>query len=108
MRVAVMPPVSYTHLWDNYPVNDAGMKGELHMGPYTGRDQKLPEVCRGLFLNPMNQAEASKIALSAAASYLRNPEGYDPKAAWEASAVKAVSYTHLDVYKRQALERILT
>ncbi|MFA7634598.1 MAG: protein O-GlcNAcase [Bacillota bacterium] len=93
VSAALMRPVVY---WDNYPVNDAGMKGELHIGPYTGRDQKLPEVCRGLFLNPMNQAEASKIALSAAASYLRNPEGYDPKAAWEASAVKVLGVDALE------------
>ncbi len=77
-------------------MNDAGMRGELHIGPYTGRDRRLPEVCRGFFLNPMNQAEASKIALGAAASYLRNPEGYDPQAAWEAAAVRVLGEDALE------------
>ncbi len=93
VTAALMRPVVY---WDNYPVNDAGMRGELHIGPYTGRDRRLPEVCRGFFLNPMNQAEASKIALGAAASYLRNPEGYDPQAAWEAAAVRVLGEDALE------------
>jgi len=93
VSAALMRPVVY---WDNYPVNDSQMKGELHIGPYTGRDLRLPEVSRGFFLNPMNQAEASKIAPGAAASYLRNPEGYDPQAAWEAAAVRVVGENALE------------
>ena len=30
-------------LWDNYPVNDLSMRDELHIGPLTGRDPRLPE-----------------------------------------------------------------
>jgi len=93
VSAALMRPIVY---WDNYPVNDSQMKGELHVGPYTGRDSRLPEVSRGFFLNPMNQAEASKIALGAAASYLRNSEGYDPQAAWEAAAVRVVGEDALE------------
>lgn len=93
VSAALMRPPVY---WDNYPVNDAAMKGELHIGPYTGRDPRLPQVSRGFFLNPMNQAEASKIALGAAASYLRNPEGYDPQAAWETAAARVVGEDALE------------
>ena len=80
-------PVTF---WDNYPVNDASMKGELHIWPYTGRSSELREVSRGFFLNPMNQAEASKIALGAAAIYMNDPERYDAEAAWRASAARVV------------------
>ncbi len=84
---ALRRPVTF---WDNYPVNDATMKGELHIGPYTGRSAQLAEVSRGLFLNPMNQAEASKIALGAGAAYMNDPKRYDAEAAWTASAAKVV------------------
>lgn len=77
-------PITY---WDNYPVNDGPMKSELHIGPYTGRSPYLPEAAKGIFLNPMNQAEASKIALAAAARYLTSPVQYDPRSAWEDAVV---------------------
>lgn len=80
-------PVTY---WDNYPVNDALMKAELHIGPYTGRSPYLPEAAKGVFLNPMNQAEASKIPLVAAAQYLANPAQYDPRAAWEEAVARVL------------------
>lgn len=80
-------PVTY---WDNYPVNDASMKAELHIGPYTGRSPYLPEAAKGVFLNPMNQAEASKIPLAAAAQYLANPAQYDPRAAWEEAVARVL------------------
>lgn len=86
-------PVTF---WDNYPVNDASMKGELHIWSYTGRSPELPAVSRGFFLNPMNQAEASKIALGAAAIYMSDPERYDAEAAWRASAARVVGEASVD------------
>ena len=80
-------PVTY---WDNYPVNDGPMKAELHIGPYTGRSPYLPEAAKGIFLNPMNQAEASKIPLAAAARYLENPAQYDPRSAWEDAVARVL------------------
>ncbi|WP_054950760.1 protein O-GlcNAcase [Numidum massiliense] len=65
--------------WDNFPVNDAAMTHLLHIGPYINRDPHLPAVSRGIILNPMNQAEASKIPLATAADYLNDPCGYDPQ-----------------------------
>jgi hyaluronoglucosaminidase len=70
-------------LWDNYPVNDGGMEGELHVGPIRGRAADLGEALRGVAVNPMNQAEASKIVLATFGDYLREPHGYDPDASWE-------------------------
>ena len=82
--------------WDNYPVNDASMRGELHIWPYTGRSPALAQVSRGFFLNPMNQAEASKIALGAAAIYMKDPDRYDPEAAWRVSAARVVGEASVD------------
>ncbi len=40
-------------IWDNYPVNDLAMQGELHLGPLTGRDKDLPRATKGLLANLM-------------------------------------------------------
>lgn len=79
-------------IWDNYPVNDLAMRPELHLGPIRGRDPELATVVRGIVVNPMSQAEASKIALLTWADYLRDPAGYAPAAAWE-QALEAVAGT---------------
>lgn len=68
--------------WDNFPVNDVAMTGELHIGPYRGRARALGEVSRGIIANAMPLAEASKIAFSAIADYLSDPHGYDEESSW--------------------------
>jgi hyaluronoglucosaminidase len=70
-------------LWDNYPVNDAVMERELHLGAYRGRDASLSDVVDGVLCNPMLQPRASLVALATAAEYLGDPGGYEPDAAWE-------------------------
>jgi hyaluronoglucosaminidase len=70
-------------LWDNYPVNDLDMKSRLHIGPIRGRDAALPDRVKGVVVNTMVQAEASKIPLLTYADYLDDPAGYDPTASWK-------------------------
>ncbi len=70
-------------VWDNYPVNDANMANEMHLGPLLGRDPLLYRGCEGLVANPMSAAEASKIPLLTVAAYLWNPAAYCPEDAWE-------------------------
>jgi beta-N-acetylglucosaminidase len=70
-------------LWDNYPVNDAVMETELHLGPYRGRTAALTDVLDGVLCNPMLQPHASKLALATAAEFLRDPDRYDADAAWQ-------------------------
>lgn len=90
-------------LWDNYPVNDAFMAPEIHLGPYQGRGPDLYTVVRGVFLNPMNQAEASKIALATAASFLNAPRAYEPELAWKAALVGICGGQHEEALRRFAL-----
>ncbi|WP_324716148.1 beta-N-acetylglucosaminidase domain-containing protein [Carboxydochorda subterranea] len=73
-------------LWDNYPVNDAHMAPELHIGPYTGRGAHLDGILRGIFANPMNQPYASRLALFTIGRYLQAPSRYDPEQAWSEGA----------------------
>lgn len=69
-------------IWDNYPVNDLTMKGELHLGPVHGRDPWLYRGARGVVVNPMLQPEASKVALATYADFLADPHSYAPEASW--------------------------
>jgi hyaluronoglucosaminidase len=68
--------------WDNYPVNDLGMRNELHIGPLLHRDPGLFRHASGYVANAMELAESSKIPLITAAHYLRDPLGYQPEEAW--------------------------
>jgi hyaluronoglucosaminidase len=69
-------------LWDNYPVNDLAMKSALHIGPIRGRSADLAGSVKGFAVNPMIQAEASKIPLLTFAAYFTDPAGYNPEQAW--------------------------
>lgn len=68
--------------WDNYPVNDASMQPELHIGPYINRDHSLLHYSKGILLNPMDLVESSKIALYAASKFLNTPDTYEPESSW--------------------------
>lgn len=76
-------------LWDNYPVNDAVMDAELHLGAYRGRTAELTDEVDGVLLNPMIQPYASRVALATAAEFLADPAGYDEAGAWR-RAIDAV------------------
>lgn len=69
-------------LWDNYPVNDLAMRGELHIGPLRGRDPRLPEVVHGYFSNPMLQPTLSLLPLATCFDYAADPARYDPEESW--------------------------
>ena len=66
-------------VWDNTPVNDARMRGHLHMGPFVGRDPGLVDVCSGFLLNPMEEFAASLPTLVSAVAWSR---GDDAVAGW--------------------------
>jgi len=71
--------------WDNYPVNDAEMVNEMHMGPILGREEDLYKYANGLVANGMEYCEASKVPYLTIASYLWNPKKYNPEACWNFS-----------------------
>lgn len=89
-------------LWDNYPVNDASMVTELHIGPYVGRGIDLPQTVSGFFINPMNQIYTSLIPLHAIGLYLHNPGGYDPAKAWEEGIYKELGPKLEDAFRHFA------
>ena len=70
-------------LWDNYPVNDLSMRGELHIGPLQARHPRLPEHVYGYLNNPMLQAELSLIPLATCFDYAAAPQTYEAERSWE-------------------------
>lgn len=71
-------------LWDNYPVNDLSMADELHIGPLTGRDPRLPQRVYGYLNNPLLQQELSFVPLATCFDYARAPQAYRAEASWRA------------------------
>lgn len=69
--------------WDNYPVNDAEMFNEMHLGAVKNRDNELYRHSDGLIANVMEYAECSKIPLMTIADYLWNPVCYDSEKSLE-------------------------
>ena len=69
--------------WWNFPVTDY-CRHIVMQGPVYGLDNGLTsnDVC-GFVSNPMEHAEASKLALYGVADYTWNIKEYDPKANWE-------------------------
>jgi hyaluronoglucosaminidase len=71
-------------LWDNYPVNDLSMRDELHIGPLTGRDPRLPRIVYGYLNNPLLQEELSFLPLATCLDYAAKPQLYNPETSWRA------------------------
>lgn len=76
-------------VWHNYPVSDYAVD-HLLMGPYSGNDPRVPSLASGFTANPMEYAEASKVALAGVADYLWNPGAYDADRAWEVAVRELV------------------
>jgi hypothetical protein len=93
-------------LWDNYPVNDASMRGRLHLGPLTGRDAALPRHVQGYLFNPLLQAHLGTLPGATCLRYANDPPGYDPTAAWrEALEASLPAALHGPVSELAALTR---
>src|SRR5689334_24241753 len=75
-------------LWDNYPVNDLSMSAEMHLGPLTGRDPRLPEAVYGYLNNPLLQERLTFIPLATCFNYAADPRGYHPEASWRRAIVE--------------------
>lgn len=84
--------------WWNWPVSDY-CRNMLLQGPAYGLDTTLtPEQVVGIESNPMEHAEASKIALFGVADYAWNIPAYNALDNWERSLVYIVPEAH-DAYR---------
>ncbi len=84
--------------WDNFPVNDADMYNEMHLGYIAGRDADLYRYSDGIISNCMEFCECTKIPLLTVADYLWNPVAYDPQASWD-YAIKRIVGEGSELFK---------
>ena len=75
-------------IWWNFPVTDY-VRNHLLMGAVYGNTADIGDMMSGFVSNPMERAEASKVALYGVADYAWNVKAYDPQRAWE-GAIKDV------------------
>ena len=69
------------YIWWNFPVTDY-VRDHLMLGPVYGNGLDIAPKVSGFVSNPMEFAEASKIALYALADYTWNMQAYDEQASW--------------------------
>ncbi len=68
-------------LCDNWPVNDLGMSGQLHLGPAPYREPALRDVVAGIGFNAMALPLASRLPLELGARHWHRPTE-DRESAW--------------------------
>ncbi len=72
------------YIWWNYPVSDF-CRDHLLLGPVYGNGLDIKDDVSAFVSNPMEHAEASKVALYSIADYAWNMEAYDSQRSWERS-----------------------
>lgn len=70
------------YVWWNFPVSDY-VRNHLLLGRAYGLDTTARALMSGFVSNPMERAEASKIAIYCVADYSWNPNRYDSYQSWE-------------------------
>jgi hyaluronoglucosaminidase len=73
------------YIWWNFPVSDY-VRDHLLMGAAYGLDTTIKNDLSGFVSNPMERAEASKLALFSVALYTWNLKKYEPNTAWHAAS----------------------
>lgn len=68
------------YIWWNFPMSDYA-RDHLLMGPVYGNDRDIADRMSGFVTNPMEHAEASKIAIYGVTRYAWNPAKYDSQKA---------------------------
>lgn len=74
------------YIWFNFPVSDF-VRNHMLLGATYGNSLEIAEDLSGFLSNPMEHAEASKIALYSIADYTWNMKSYDSQRSWERSIV---------------------
>ena len=88
-------------IWWNFPVSDY-VRNHILLGPTYGNGLDIANDMSGFVSNPMEHAEASKIAIYGVADYTWNMAKYQPEKNWK-DALKVVmpeSYHALEVFAR--------
>ena len=85
------------YIWWNFPVSDY-VRDHLLMGPAYGLDTTATDLMSGFMTNPMEFAEASKVAIYSVANYAWNIKKYDAMQTWE-NALKYVMPNDYEAFR---------
>lgn len=85
------------YIWWNFPVSDY-VRDHLLLGAVYGNGLDIKDELAAFVSNPMEYAEASKIALYSVADYTWNMEKYDSNASWE-HAIRDLMPLHAEYLK---------
>lgn len=87
------------YIWWNFPVSDY-VRDHLLLGPVYGNATDIATDMSGFVANPMEHAEASKIALYSVADYTWNLSDYESDASWRRALADLMpqAYEHLQVF----------
>ena len=85
------------YVWWNFPVSDY-VRDHLLMGPAYGLDTEAGELMSGFMTNPMEFAEASKVAIYSVANYAWNVKNYNSMETWE-NAMKNVMPNNYEAFR---------
>ncbi|MGV8962414.1 MAG: beta-N-acetylglucosaminidase [Candidatus Saccharimonadaceae bacterium] len=85
------------YIWWNFPVSDY-VRDHLLMGPAYGLDTKASNLMSGFMTNPMEFAEASKVAIYSVADYSWNIKSYDSMQSWE-NALHALMPNNYEAFR---------
>lgn len=88
------------YIWWNFPVSDY-VRDHLLLGPVYGNGQDISNDMSAFVSNPMEHAEASKIALYSVADYTWNMTKYDSISSWK-RAVKDLLPKHANALQNFA------
>ena len=89
------------YIWWNYPVSDY-VRERILLGPVYGNGTDIAPLLSGFVSNPMEHAEASKIALYGVADYTWNMKAYRPYENW-LQATHKVLPAHTDALRTFSL-----
>ncbi len=85
------------YIWWNFPVSDY-VRDHLLLGAVYGNGLDIKDELAAFVSNPMEYAEASKIALYSVADYTWNMEKYDSNVSWE-HAIRDLMPLHAEYLK---------
>ena len=85
------------YIWWNFPVSDY-VRDHLLLGQVYGNSLNIKNEMAGFMTNPMERAQASKIAIYSVADYSWNVANYDSLNSWK-SAIKEVMPSCSDAFE---------
>lgn len=89
------------YIWWNFPVSDY-VRDHLLLGRSYGLDTSARQLMSGFVSNPMDKAEASKIAIYCIADYAWNTSKYDSHQSWE-NAIRYVMPQTAEAFRTFAI-----